>query len=130
MLKLNSVVCFFLVVAFTYGQEPDCKKFKTGKYKIIDSKSRNIISVMTDSSLTYYNEQTRLKANYDLEWTNDCTYTLKNYKIVENPDNFEPHQTGIIHTCEIVKTEKKSFSVKCAESNFNRVTITQVFLIE
>lgn len=130
MLERKITILLFLVASFAFGQKLDCQKFKTGKFKIIDPKEGTIVSVRTDSSLTFYNTKARLRTKYDLEWINECTFTLKNFKIIENPNNLHPLQKGIVYTCEIVEIKKNSFFERCTESIFNLVRQEEVFLIE
>lgn len=89
---------------------------QVGKFELV-SKTGTTIIERTENSQTETNETMKLKTSYDLVWINECSYELRNRKVVEGTSNFVMKPTDVI-SVEIIKIEGTKLTVKIA-SNFS-----------
>jgi hypothetical protein len=104
-----------LFVTFkSVGQNLDCKKFREGKFKIVDLMAGTTIVERKGSKQTEYAVNSRMRLEFKVKWIDDCTYTLKLKKITENPDNVQwsrkVKKTKVI--VKIVETKENSYVMK------------------
>ncbi|MGB6035868.1 MAG: hypothetical protein WBG42_06340, partial [Cryomorphaceae bacterium] len=73
------------VIAF--GQKRECDKFRDGKFMIVDPVNGNSIIERKGSKQIEIGEGSGLKLKFDVNWLDDCTYTLELKKVIENQYN-------------------------------------------
>ncbi|KAB1066066.1 hypothetical protein [Salibacter halophilus] len=120
------LICFSTV---TFGQTNECKKFKNGKFKIIDAEVGNSIITRKGSKQIEYGEGSKLKLEFKVKWVDDCTYTLELKKVLENPNNIELPE-GMILTIEIIETKENSYVQKSTSNLYDMVLESELIKIE
>ncbi|MEP5256447.1 MAG: hypothetical protein ABJQ39_15405 [Winogradskyella arenosi] len=120
------LICFSTV---TFGQTNECKKFKNGKFKIVDAEVGNSIITRKASKQIEYGEGSMLKLEFKVKWLNDCTYTLELKKVLENPNKIELPE-GMILTIEIIETKEKSYIQKSTSNLYDMVLESELLKIE
>lgn len=112
---------FFAILTFlsstSFAQSLDCKKVQVGKFELVSKTSGTTIIERTKNTQTETNETMQLKTSYDLVWTSECSYELKNRKVIEGSSKFIMKPTDVI-CVEIIKIEGKKLLVKIT-SNFS-----------
>lgn len=112
---------FILLLTFlssiSFAQSLDCKKMQVGKFELVSKTSGTTIIERTKNKQTETNETMNLKTSYDLVWINECSYELRNRKVIEGTSKFVMKPTDVIHI-EIIKIKDTKLTVKIS-SNFN-----------
>ncbi len=125
-LVLLILICISTVV---FGQDNECKKFKNGKYMIIDTETGNSIIERKGSKQIEYGEGSGLKLKFKVKWIDDCTYTLELKKVLENQKKIELPE-GMILTVEIIETKEKSYIQKSSSNLYDMVLKSELIKIE
>ena len=82
----------------------NCAKFKTGKF-LLNDKVQGITHIeRIGSKQIEYNEKSKVKLESEMFWLDECTFSLKLSKIIENPNNIELPE-GLSLTIEIIGTK-------------------------
>lgn len=118
-----------LISSAVFGQENDCKKFKNGKFKIVDNAAGNSIIERKGSRQIEYGEGSKLKLEFEVEWLNDCTYTLEIKEVLENQNNVELPE-GMILTVEIIETKENSYIQKSTSNLYDMVLESELIKID
>jgi hypothetical protein len=128
---MKKLIQLFLIFTSTlvFGNEFDCKKFKNGKFKIIDSEVGNSIIERNGLEQIEYGEGSKLKLKFKVTWLNECTYTLELKKILENPDTIDLPEDMIV-TVEIIETKENSYIQKSTSNLFDMVLKSELIRIE
>ncbi|WP_298144058.1 hypothetical protein [Flavobacterium sp.] len=121
-----ALICFSTVV---FGQTNECKKFRNGKFKIVDEEVGNSIITRKGSKQIEFGEESGLKLEFKVKWIDDCTYTLELKKVLENPNNIE-FPVGMILTVEIIETKENSYVQKSTSNLFDLVFEGELIKIE
>lgn len=94
---------------FSYAQNLDCSKFKTGHFKYFEGDYADLLTVRTDTTqIDSYVKTSDLKATSRLKWLSDCQYEFEYYKV--NDPRFESI-IGTKYTVEI--TEINGDTIVC-----------------
>lgn len=120
------LICFSTV---TFGQTNECKKFKNGKFKIVDGEVGNSFISRKGSKQIEYGEASKLKLEFKVKWLNDCTYTLELKKVLENPNKIDLPE-GMVLTVEIIETKEKSYIQKSTSNLYDMVLESELLKIE
>jgi hypothetical protein len=120
------LICFSTV---TFGQTNECKKFKNGKFIIVDAEVGNSIIIRKGSKQIEYGEGSKLKLEFKVKWLSDCTYTLELKKVLENPLKIE-FPEGMVLTVEIIETKEKSYIQKSTSNLYYIVLESELLKIE
>src|SRR5690349_12347258 len=67
--------CLLFVVLYAYAKNPDCKKFRDGKFKIVDGEA-TIYIVREGKRQAEIMEGEEDSSFFVVKWIDDCTYTL------------------------------------------------------
>lgn len=113
----------------TWAQQADCKRFKNGKFKQEDSTGEVWMVERKGSKQTEYNDFYKMKLRFRVKWKDECTYTLKLKKIIENPDN-QSFPKDLIVTVNITEAKDKSFTQTATSSLTNKSLKSKVTVIE
>lgn len=103
--------------SMSFAQSLDCKKMQVGKFELVSKTSGTTIIERTKNTQTETNETMQIKTSYDLVWINECSYELRNRKVVEGNSKFVMKPTDVV-TVEIIKIEGTKLTVKIT-SNFS-----------
>lgn len=101
---------------------------QVGKFELVSKTSGTTIIERTKNTQTETNKTMNLKTSYDLVWINECSYELRNRKVLEGTSKFVMQPTDVI-TVEIIKIEgtkllvkiTSNFSDKIAEVEINKI---------
>lgn len=113
LLILLSMLCSTLI----FAQAEDCQDFKEGKFKIQDKLAGNSTIERYGNKQVEMSEKSGMKLEFEVEWKDECTYTLKLVKILENPNEIAL-PTGMILRCRIIKTSENSYVVESTSDDF------------
>ncbi|WP_353778458.1 hypothetical protein [Winogradskyella sp. 3972H.M.0a.05] len=70
----------------SYAQERNCSDFKTGQFKYVDERLKEIIT-RTDSMQIEINPDNQAEIHTTIEWVSECEYVLTYTKIINWPEN-------------------------------------------
>lgn len=123
MLKhLFLLILSCIVVNSSYTQT-SCEDFKDGKFRITYEGIGDVIIERKGDYQTEYHEERKYKVGLNVNWINDCTYTLKMDQILENPNNIDlPSVEGLIITVEILETQPTYYR-QVSSSNISDFTV-------
>lgn len=124
---------FFLAIltflsSISFAQSLDCKKMQVGKFELTSKTSGTTIIERTKNTQTETNETMNLKTSYDLVWINDCSYELRNRKVLEGTSKFVMQPTDVI-TVEIIKIEDTKLLVKITSNFSDKVAEVEIYKI-
>ena len=102
---------------FIFAQAEDCQSFKEGKFKIEDKLVGNSTIERYENKQVETDENSGMKLEFEVEWKDECTYTLKLVKVLENPKEI-PLPTGMVLRCRIIKTTENSCVVESTSDDF------------
>lgn len=111
------------------AQQSDCKRFKNGKFKQEDSTGEVWMVERKGSKQIEYNDFYKMKLRFKVKWKDECTYTLKLKKILENPDK-QPFPEDLVVTVNITDTKDKSFNQTATSSLTGKSLKSKVTVIE
>jgi hypothetical protein len=75
--KLILTFLFFLLLfTISFAQVPNCKKFKTGNFKMTYEGKKGLIKRYGNTQEEYLNGDGKPTMVFTINWINDCTYTL------------------------------------------------------
>ena len=107
-INIKPITYCLLAIAFLltscYNQERNCKDFKRGKFKseiIIDGKKT--ITTFERNDSTQIETFEGITDSYDVRWTNDCEYIIKN----SEPKNIAERKAVQV---KILTTSKNSYT--------------------
>lgn len=109
--------------------QPDCKRFKNGKFKIVDPEVGTSYIERKGSKQLEYGESSRLKLEFHVKWIDQCTYTLQLDRILENPDGIEFPKDMVV-TVEILSTTDNSYRQRSTSNVHEMVLETEVFQMD
>ncbi|MBE9577408.1 hypothetical protein [Flavobacterium proteolyticum] len=106
-----------LLSSISFAQSLDCKKMHVGKFELVSETSGTTIIERNKNTQTETNKTMNIRTSYDLVWTSECSYELRNRKVLEGTSKFVMKPTDVIRV-EIIKIEGKKLTVKIT-SNFS-----------
>ncbi len=116
MKNLFLFICL-LSSSLIFAQAKDCQSFEEGKFKIEDKLVGNSTIERYENKQVETDENSGMKLEFEVEWKDECTYTLKLVKVLENPKEI-PIPTGMVLRCRIIKTTKNSYVVESTSDDF------------
>ncbi|WP_438965234.1 DNA topoisomerase IV [Flavobacterium sp.] len=114
--NLKPITYYLFAITFLltscYNQERNCKDFKTGKFKSeIEINGKKMVSTFERNDSIQIENFNGITDTYDVRWTNDCEYVIKNSK----PKN---------------RAEKKAIQMKILTTTKNSYTFEYNFIGE
>lgn len=95
---------FFVLLTSCYNQERNCKDFKNGKFKSeIEVEGKKMVSTFERNDSIQIETYEGITDTYDVRWTNDCEYVIKNSK----PKNMAEKKAIQV---KILTTSKNSYN--------------------
>ena len=111
-IQFTAYILLFLLLTSCYNQERKCKDFKTGKFKSeIEVEGKKYVTTFERNDSIQIETFEGVTDSYDIRWTNDCEYIIKNSK----PKNM---------------AEKKAVQVKIMTTSKNSYTFEYNFVGE
>jgi hypothetical protein len=112
-MRTTLLVIILLAVSFVSdAQSMDCTKLKSGTFKTADEGQGEMIITRKGKTQTEENQATGLKLSMDINWTSDCSYELKNVKVVKGVAPFPIFEDAVLYN-EIIEVNNKSYRVRC-----------------
>ena len=107
-----------------YAQEPKCTDFKTGYFKLVDS-TGTVQQVMyrTEKIQTEYHRVLQRQAIYDVNWINDCLYTLKD-------NDTTALYNDLLLKIEILEIKENAYTARVSSEGYDLVQTTKIIKIE
>jgi len=128
-MRVFITIALLLSSIMMLGQQSDCKRFKNGNFKQEDSTGEVWRVETKGSKQIEYNDFYKMKLRFKVKWKDDCTYTLKLKKILENPDN-QTFPNGLVVTVHISEVKEKSYIQIATSSLTNKTLKSQVTVIK
>jgi hypothetical protein len=101
--KIYYLILLFLLTS-CYNQERNCKDFKTGKFKSeIEVDGKKLVTTFERNDSIQIETFDGVTDSYNIRWTNDCEYILKNSK----PKNRQERKAVQM---KILTTSKNSYT--------------------
>lgn len=127
--KITIVFLLMMPVATAFSQQPDCFKFREGKFRIADSRAG--VVTIADRNSQYQTESSEaLKAvvRFRISWQDNCSYTLRLDKVIrnENKINFPSNMEVKV---KIVETSAGGYTQETTSSLTNgtyNVVVTKI----
>jgi len=111
-----------------YKQPTGCVKFKNGVFKLSDKELGESLIVRDGNNQIEININSNDTAFFEVNWIDDCTYTLTPTQETFKKFNYLPANAKMI--VRILQTTDTSY-VQTTSSNFNKIKITnQIIKIE
>jgi len=129
-MRLNILITFLLASLFSFSQTPtDCARFKDGKFEIKDKKLGNANITRKGKWQIEESAESGVKIKLRVKWQDECTYTLKLKKVLENPYELDMQADQIIKVT-IVETKENSYIQRTTIEGTNFVYQSEMFLLE
>lgn len=123
------VLLLTLTLGLNSFAQPDCKSFKNGKFKIVDPEVGTSYIERKGSKQLEYGESSKLRLEFQVKWIDQCTYTLKLDRILENPDGIEFPKDMVV-TVEILSTSDDSYRQRSTSDLYDISIETEVIRID
>jgi hypothetical protein len=112
-----------------FSQNLDCAAFKEGQFVLEDKINGNTYITRTKNTQIEIQEYTKLKIEFEIIWVNDCTYSLKIKKILENPRNL-PVPKNMVVSCQILETKKSSYIQKSSAKGIEFTVTSEIIKLQ
>jgi len=125
---LSLVICLLIVIC-SQAQVNKCKKVRKGVFKLVTPGRGTTIVTRTSSQQIESNDSLGYKVSFDMVWNDNCTYILRNRKLLSGTSKSEwklDYEIKVEITEVTDKIYKAHFS--CNFSSF--VTDFQLEIIE
>lgn len=84
MRNLSLLIILLITGMANAQQKPDCKNFHDGTFEIGDAETGISVIERKGNFQTETNAKHGYKAQYDVVWIDECTYVVKNRKVLES----------------------------------------------
>ena len=117
-----------LIATAVSSQTMDCKKFRNGKFRIIDASAGNTTLIRKGNRQTEIVDMTGKKYTFKVTWISDCTYALSPLKAHKQKNNSDPDDTVV--TVVIVETKENSYMIEASSGANTKVYRNEVIRID
>jgi hypothetical protein len=126
----NYLLIFVLLVPFSIvGQILDCKDFKNGKFRTSKEEMENSIIERSGSVQIEYGEISQLKVELEVNWIDDCHYTLTLVQVLENPKGI-PINKNLIWYVTIIETKENAYTQYVSNNVNDFIDTSEMLRIE
>ena len=127
---MKTLIFTYLLVILSINaksQSFDCSKIHVGKFEL-DSEETGITSILrTDKQQYETNKKYDVKVQYDIVWVDNCTYQLKNRKLISGKLS-EGDPTDII-LVKVLKIENNIMFVQCSSNYSDFISESQIKIL-
>jgi hypothetical protein len=90
MLKKLFILTLILLPFAAFCQQPDCYKFREGKFRIADTRA-GVVTIAERKGMYQTESSEALKAvvRFRITWQDNCSYTLKLDKVIRNENKID-----------------------------------------
>jgi hypothetical protein len=121
------IMIFFASVSNSTGQNPDCNKVKTGKFKLIDSTlNLSYLIERNDSIQTETDLTTGEQSKFHVKWISECIYELE---IISGNKEVEAFYKDRNLKVEILAVTDNGYIYKATVKDSDFVMILEVFRV-
>jgi hypothetical protein len=85
---LSFLICLLLAIG-TQAQVNKCKKVRKGVFKLVTPGHGTMVVTRTPTKQIESNDSTGYKASFDMVWNDNCSYILRNRKILSGNSRSE-----------------------------------------
>ncbi len=120
MLKRLVTLTVFIWTAITaLSQNPDCTRFREGKFRIADTRAGAVIIAERNSMYqTETSEALKAVVRFRISWQDNCSYTLKLDKVIRN-DNKISFPSNLEIKVKIIETNAGGYTQETTSSLTN-----------
>jgi hypothetical protein len=126
--RFSYLLCFIgfiFFVLYAYAKNPDCKKFRNGKFKIVDSElGMTFFIVREGKRQTEIMEGEKDSSVFVVKWVDDCSYTLTPTK--ETYKKYPELPEHAVLTVKITETTDSSYTQTSSASFADLVQTSEV----
>jgi hypothetical protein len=125
----------FLVILFTFlatslfAQNMDCQEYRNGSFKITDEKYGSTIIERKGDNQIEYNKQAKIKIELQVNWVENCKFTLTLNQILENPNDIWFPENATF-TVEIIETKEDSYIQRTTSTFSEIVSVTEAIKVD
>jgi len=127
---MKTLIFTYLLVILSINaksQSFDCGKIHVGKFEL-DSEETGITSILrTDKQQYETNKKYDVKVQYDIVWVDNCTYQLKNRKLISGKLS-EGDPTDII-LVKVLKIENNIMFVQCSSNYSDFISESEIKIL-
>ncbi|MCF8253520.1 MAG: hypothetical protein K9H61_11960 [Bacteroidia bacterium] len=120
---------FFGLNQIAFSKNIDCAAFIERQFVLEDKTSVNTFITRTKTTQIEFQDYTKLNFEFKINWTNDCTNTLKIKKILENQGN-QPHPKNRVVTCQILDKMKSSYIQKSRAKDIEFTVTSEIIKLQ
>ncbi len=129
---MNKSILLLLFLAaglIAFSQNPDCSKYREGKFRIADSRA-GVVTIADRNSMYQTETSEALKAvvRFRISWQDNCSYTLKLDKVIRN-ENKISFPSNLEIKVKITQTNDGGYTQETTSSLSNgtyNVTVTKL----
>lgn len=110
-MKQLFVIIAILLSVGSFAQV-DCSKLKNGNFKSSEAGRGDLLISRKGKVQTEEHVATGVKLSMDIIWTSDCSYDLKNIKVLKG-EFVNPFPSDAVVHNEIIEVNNKSYRVRC-----------------
>jgi hypothetical protein len=112
-----------------HAQSLDCKKFRNGKFKSTFEGRTAIIERLGSIQKEYFiNLKDSLKISFNVNWLDNCTYTLTPTK--ESFEKYPRLPQNALITVKITNTTPNSYTQNSSSNFINKTIVSEVIKIQ
>jgi len=114
-------------IAFSHNL--DCAAINLGQFIREDRNNKTTYLTGTKTTQIEIQENIKLNIEFEINWTNECTNTLKIKKILENPRN-QPNPKNRVVTCQILETRKSRYIQKSRAKDIEFTVTNEIIKLQ
>jgi len=126
---LFSVITIILTLSAIAGEPKTCADIHTGVFKIVGNNSDITIIKRTKRHQFEIKKSMKYKAKFDVVWTDECTYKLRNKKLIRGPKEYKGVK-GSVLIVHIDRIEGDTVYVSATATNIGLVVEIEMIIIE
>lgn len=114
-MRSKLLVAILLLCSFAVKAQWDCSKIRNGSFKQADEGRGEMLITRKGNTQIEENLKTGVKITLEIVWTGDCTYELKNMKVLKGKLPFSVPEGTVVYN-EVLEVNNKTVRVKCWSS--------------
>lgn len=126
-LFFSAGIVFSAFAQETEKSERGCQEFKNGYFVVKEGLLGNKYVINREGNTQIETDPDGTTFKFNVNWVDECTYTLELEEIVRNPKNI-PWQEGQVITVKILETGKDRYTQESV-SNLDELTFVQDMLL-
>lgn len=128
-MKIFLVIFFTFLATSLFAQNMDCQEYRNGSFKITDEKYGSTIIERKGDNQIEYNKQAQIKIELQVNWVENCKFTLTLNQILENPSDIWFPENATF-TVEIIETKEDSYIQRTTSTFSEMVSVTEATKVD